>query len=669
MSDEKKKKPLVVVQSSRNSEGLSVRTEDSSRKTFASFVSPRRPAADTQRVGGVEEWRERLHSDLIEERFGEEIKKLPFGEDDRNFCLGQVVRIKTTVEDTDDGDETAKTGIEIALLDPSTRKMKSAVNQNMYTSRSGDRSDLDNKIVLLSYDRLKEGSRNDPDYFVYIRNYLVIGENEVEEKLKDFWGTVDEIESKKRQLDEIEGQINSKEEDAKSRAAKIESKLGKLEKKNDELKEKNEKLEEKQKELKKEFDKLILLQKLGVVDEDANVIPRNIEEKMSESENFSGVDKWISGIRELENDAEFKKRITHYEKGGKRIIERFLSAMMTNQIIILAGPSGTGKTYLPQLLAKVFDNVKTEIISVQPNWTDEQDLFGYFNIVSNEYVGTEFLHVLQRANRHPEKLFFVVLDEMNLAHVEYYFAKYLSAMELENREIDLFGREKIKACIDELYRISGLDPKECDEPDEAIKRVPDDIKSRPDYQAWKEKFDLMFGTFAVKIPDNLQIIGTMNVDETTKSISPKVIDRSYIIEINNDSEAESDIAGYETVDPEEIIDAIETFITAFNDSGESVRLNKMSIRTKKHISDICERLKTKKASKDGELHDRNKLIDDLILSKILPTIRTSGMMIEEIDHENLIKKMQQSMNNYPNSMDKLQKMYNRNGMTYNYWES
>ena len=153
-------------------------------------------------------------------------------------------------------------------------------------------------------------------------------------------------------------------------------------------------------------------------------------------------------------------------------------------MIILWGKPGTGKTSLPNGIADAIGG-KCITIPVQPNWTDNQDLLGFYNVVEKRYVPTLFLDTLVEARENPEQLYLVVLDEMNLAHIELYFSDLLSKLEErrgENKdvffEVDLgAGNEKYKVCLTE----------------------------------------------------NVKWVGTMNEDETTKSLSDKVIDRGNVI--------------------------------------------------------------------------------------------------------------------------------------------
>lgn len=164
----------------------------------------------------------------------------------------------------------------------------------------------------------------------------------------------------------------------------------------------------------------------------------------------------------------------------------------TKHFVLLSGLSGTGKTKLAELYANAYHQVeKTEdnrffsLIPVQPDWTDPTGLLGYVNPLRETptYASTEFLTFLQSAVEKRSIPHFVCLDEMNLARVEYYFAPFLSAMETAQ---DIVIHQN-------------------DEPVDAVEpRLP-----------W---------------PDNLYVIGTVNMDETTHAFSDKVLDRAFTIE-------------------------------------------------------------------------------------------------------------------------------------------
>lgn len=179
-------------------------------------------------------------------------------------------------------------------------------------------------------------------------------------------------------------------------------------------------------------------------------------------------------------------------------IEAFLLALKTKPFLILSGISGTGKTALPRALGEMVGN-RVQPIAVAPDWTDNADMLGYFDLESR-FIEGEFTTLVKEAAAHPHKPFFVVLDEMNLARVEYYFAQVLSV--LESRAFDeqtgqvhtkdlLFNR-----AVQERLSAEGLD-------------------------------DLA----ELRIGPNVYIIGTVNVDETTHPFSKKVLDRANVLEV------------------------------------------------------------------------------------------------------------------------------------------
>lgn len=125
--------------------------------------------------------------------------------------------------------------------------------------------------------------------------------------------------------------------------------------------------------------------------------------------------------------AQLSARGYHYEE---KTLGQLLLALMTEQMIILSGPSGTGKTTIVKQFASIV-NAKCEIIPVQPSWTDKQDLLGFYNPIRQLYVPSAFLDCLIEAKQNEEQLYIICLDEMNLAQIEYYLADLLSVRELE----------------------------------------------------------------------------------------------------------------------------------------------------------------------------------------------------------------------------------------------
>lgn len=172
------------------------------------------------------------------------------------------------------------------------------------------------------------------------------------------------------------------------------------------------------------------------------------------------------------------------------VVNLFIS-LKSKPFVILSGISGTGKTMVGKFFAESFgateENGQFSLISVRPDWNDSSDLLGYIDIKGDFQEGP-LTKILKRAMENPEKPYFVVLDEMNLARVEYYFSDILSVM--ENRE---WKNGKIVSSVLLPKEIAGVD---------------------------------------LKIPENVYIIGTVNMDETTHPFSKKVLDRANTIEFN-----------------------------------------------------------------------------------------------------------------------------------------
>ena len=175
-------------------------------------------------------------------------------------------------------------------------------------------------------------------------------------------------------------------------------------------------------------------------------------------------------------------------------IRRFVAGMAVSKIIILQGMSGTGKTSLAHAFGVFVDNSST-IIPVQPMWKEKTDLVGYYNEFTKKFNETLLLEKMYEAN-FSKDMYITVLDEMNIARVEYYFAEFLSLLELPNPE--------------ERY----------------IEVVSDRWDNDPS--------QLKDGR--IKLPENMWFIGTANNDDSTFAISDKVYDRAMILNLDTKSE-------------------------------------------------------------------------------------------------------------------------------------
>lgn len=179
-------------------------------------------------------------------------------------------------------------------------------------------------------------------------------------------------------------------------------------------------------------------------------------------------------------------------------IAAFIAGLGASRLTILQGMSGTGKTSLPKIFTEaVLGNC--ELIEVESSWRDKNELLGYYNEFSRIYTPKKFTQALYKAKLNPERLTFIVLDEMNLSRVEYYFSDFLSLMEHEE------DKREIKLLNIGLYRTEG--------------------GNRYPYQALSDGH-------TIKIPSNVWFVGTANRDESTFEISDKVYDRAHTMNFN-----------------------------------------------------------------------------------------------------------------------------------------
>lgn len=177
------------------------------------------------------------------------------------------------------------------------------------------------------------------------------------------------------------------------------------------------------------------------------------------------------------------------------IIRRFVAGMASSKLLILEGISGTGKTSLPHSFSRFLCNPAT-MVSVQPSFRDRTELLGYFNEFSKRFNETEFLRALYEAN-YREEPSMVILDEMNLARIEYYFAEMLSILEMPSQD------------------------------EWVLDLVP---------TAWEgDPVKLFDGK--IQVPDSIWFIGTANNDDSTFTITDKVYDRAMPIELNERADA------------------------------------------------------------------------------------------------------------------------------------
>lgn len=238
------------------------------------------------------------------------------------------------------------------------------------------------------------------------------------------------------------------------------------------------------------------------------------------------------------------------EEASERIsnFSNYITAIKSKPFLLLAGISGTGKSRIvrefafkscPEYLQDKDGTTPGNycMIEVKPNWHDSTELLGYYSRLGSKpgYQFTKFVKFLVKAKMYPNVPFFVCLDEMNLAPVEQYFAEILSILETRKVVIGEDGNKTIKteAIIDAehfkaLGKIGGFAPNFTDR-DIYMKLYDIDTESDID-EAVGKRTDLK--TEGLTLPDNVVIIGTVNMDDTTHQFSRKVIDRAMTIEMN-----------------------------------------------------------------------------------------------------------------------------------------
>lgn len=307
-----------------------------------------------------------------------------------------------------------------------------------------------------------------------------------------------------------------------------------------------------------------------------------------------------------------------------------LTALRTKPFLLLAGISGTGKSRIvrelafkscPEFLRDADGTTPGNycMIEVKPNWHDSSELLGYYSHISKEYQYTNFIKFLVKAMMFPDVPFFVCLDEMNLAPVEQYFAEFLSVLETRKKVGDRIrtGALVKPEYFAELQNAEGGDGYIFTQWFPEIKRnIPYNIYTNP-----------TLAQVGLTLPDNVFIIGTVNMDDTTHQFSRKVLDRAMTIEMNggklSDMFGQSHNLEYL---PEEDIWDVNKFIPEYVTADEVIAVN----------PDTAEELKTKLPERLEEINEVLKDTPFVVSYRVLNelviytgNLLNDGMSIDE----------------------------------------
>ena len=244
----------------------------------------------------------------------------------------------------------------------------------------------------------------------------------------------------------------------------------------------------------------------------------NYKDYMKQMPNRNDKEAFFKNFDTIKHNGEIQKGILDSD------YRPYITAIKSKPFLLLAGISGTGKSRIVRELARACWDEGTEeynaqkpknfqMVQVKPNWHDSIDLIGYVSRVSGkaEYVAGDFLRFVAKAWEDKDTPYFLCLDEMNLAPVEQYFAEYLSVVESrKSHEDGTVTTDPILEKVDEEWYFNLT----------ASLTTDENVRKQ-------------FNESGISIPQNLIVVGTVNMDETTFSFSRKVLDRAMTIEMND----------------------------------------------------------------------------------------------------------------------------------------
>lgn len=294
------------------------------------------------------------------------------------------------------------------------------------------------------------------------------------------------------------------------------------------------------------------------------------------------------------------------------LVENYFLSLKSKPFVILAGTSGTGKTRLVRLFAEAIgataENGRYKLVSVRPDWSDSSDLFGHVDL-NGKFIPGAIIDFINAAEWDSDKPYFLCLDEMNLARVEYYLSDILSILETREYKGD---------------------------------RVTTDLLVSENYYGGDTKALEKYGE--IRIPENLYIVGTVNMDETTFPFSRKVLDRANTIEFSTVDFLSVSAIPLNEVQPMDLgndfmkADYVflsqcvseETYVNEV--CVELQEINKVLEKANAHVG---YRVRDEIAfymlnNKKAELLNRNEAFDNEIMQKILPRIQGSSAAVKNM---------------------------------------
>lgn len=334
-----------------------------------------------------------------------------------------------------------------------------------------------------------------------------------------------------------------------------------------------------------------LREALSVFDIDKHLPEKDGEKEMTTKERVAVIRKYIEA--------------KGFNYDGS-LIENFYLGLKSKPFVILAGTSGTGKTRLVRLFAEAI-KAEYKLVSVRPDWSDSSDLFGHVDL-NQKFVPSAIIDFVKQAELNPTKPYFLCLDEMNLARVEYYMSDILSAIETRRYESGMIITDPVVSSAN-----YGNDP-----------HAPG-----------------KYGN--VILPGNLYIVGTVNMDETTFPFSKKVLDRANTIEFSYVDLLS--MPSFSTATADKITVTNEFLVSKY------ITLNDCDAADREYIGSVCTTLSRINSileianahigyrvrdeivfymlnNREADLLDDKVAFDNQIMQKILPRVQGSSESIK-----------------------------------------